>query len=138
MSTDGHNVDIAAPGTGGSAADKVYYGLREDIRASSVYPWDRMTEKTVAAHFGVSRTPVREAVGRLAAEGLLQRHSDGFGLVLPSAETISGLYEARLAIELQGIRRVAEGEASTTVRACSGSRPGGRRSSPNRKPPNPG
>ncbi len=109
MSTDGHNVDIAAPGTGGSAADKVYYGLREDIRAGSVYPWDRMTEKTVAAHFGVSRTPVREAVGRLSAEGLLQRHPDGFGLVLPSAETISGLYEARVAIELQGIRRVAEG-----------------------------
>ncbi|GAB3845888.1 hypothetical protein GCM10028800_10880 [Nesterenkonia populi] len=123
MSTARHNADHTAPGdaageasaAGGSAADKVYYGLRDDIRAGSVYPWDRMTEKTVAAHFGVSRTPVREAVGRLVAEGLLQRHPDGFGLVLPSADTIGGLYEARLAIELQGIRRVAEGKGEYDI-----------------------
>ena len=99
----------------GSAVDTVYAGLRDDIRGGNVYPWDRLTEKTVGDHFGVSRTPVREAVSRLAAEGLLQRHPDGFGLVLPDAETLQGLYEARLAIELQGIRRVADGAACYDV-----------------------
>lgn len=103
----------------GSATDKVYLGLRDDIRAGNVYPWDRLTEKSVAGHFGVSRTPVREAVARLVAEGLLQRHADGFGLVLPDAETIRGLYEARLAIELQGIRRIADGAAAYDVELLS-------------------
>ncbi|GGE60915.1 GntR family transcriptional regulator [Nesterenkonia cremea] len=95
----------------GSASDTVYAALRDDLRAGTVYPWDRLTEKTVAAHFKVSRTPVRESIARLVAEGLLQRHHDGFGLVFPDPETLGGLYEARLALELQGIRRVAEGTA---------------------------
>lgn len=107
--------DSAAPPV--SAADNVYYGLRDDIRSGHVCPWDRLTEKTVGEHFGVSRTPVREALGRLMAEGLLQRQPDGFGLLLPEAGSIGGLYEARLAIELQGVRRVAHGDASydTTI-----------------------
>lgn len=104
MSTAGHTLANT-----GSAADTVHAALRDDLRAGKVYPWDRLTEKTVAAHFGVSRTPVRESIARLVAEGLLQRHSDGFGLVLPDPETLGGLYEARLALELQGIRRVAGG-----------------------------
>lgn len=106
VSTTGHTLLNA-----GSASDKVYAALRDDLRAGKVYPWDRLTEKTVAAHFEVSRTPVRESIARLVAEGLLQRHSDGFGLVLPDPETLGGLYEARLALELQGIRRVAAGVA---------------------------
>ncbi|WP_169558495.1 GntR family transcriptional regulator [Nesterenkonia alba] len=116
VSTHRHNEpmdDAPAVGAGGgSATDRVYAGLRNDIRAGRVYPWDRLTEKTIGAHFGVSRTPVREALARLVAEGLLQRNADGVGLVLPDADTIGGLYEARLAIELQGIRRVAAGAAS--------------------------
>lgn len=100
----------AEPGPG-SATDAVYASLRSDIRAGCVYPWDRLTEKSIGEHFGVSRTPVRKAMARLVAEGLLQRHSNGFGLVLPDAETIAGLYEARLAIERQGIRRVSDGAA---------------------------
>ena len=93
------------------ATDRVYAALRSAIRAGHVAPWDRLTEKSVASEFGVSRTPVRESIARLVAEGLLQKHGNGFGLVLPSPDTLGGLYEARLALELQGIRRVAQGSA---------------------------
>lgn len=89
----------------------MHAGLRTDLRSGAVAPWDRLTEKSIAAHFGVSRTPVRESLARLVAEGLLQRHPDGFGLVLPDPDTLGGLYEARLALELQGIRRVENGPA---------------------------
>lgn len=108
VSTEANTVAGTVAGT---ASDRVYAALRDDLRTGKVYPWDRLTEKTVAAHFEVSRTPVRESIARLVAEGLLQRHHDGFGLVFPDPETLNGLYEARLALELQGIRRVAEGSA---------------------------
>lgn len=91
------------------ATDRVYAALRSAIRAGHVSPWDRLTEKSVASEFSVSRTPVRESIARLVAEGLLEKHTDGFGLVLPSPDVLGGLYEARLALELQGIRRVAHG-----------------------------
>lgn len=106
VSTDPNTEANALPAT-----DRVYAALRTAIRAGQVSPWDRLTEKSVASEFAVSRTPVRESIARLVAEGLLQRHSNGFGLVLPSPDALGGLYEARLALELQGIRRVAHGPA---------------------------
>lgn len=105
-STDPNTEAAALPAT-----DRVYAALRTAIRAGHVSPWDRLTEKSVASEFGVSRTPVRESIARLVAEGLLQKHTNGFGLVLPSPDVLGGLYEARLALELQGIRRVAHGPA---------------------------
>lgn len=114
LSTPAHKTDEVSDDSDSrriSATDRVHYALSEDIRSGLVNPWDRLTEKTISEHFETSRTPVREAVARLVAEGLLQRHADGFGLVLPDVDTIRGLYEARLAIELQGVRRVAKGAA---------------------------
>ncbi|MFH5821133.1 GntR family transcriptional regulator [Georgenia sp. AZ-5] len=87
----------------------VYTRLRSDIRAGRLSPWDRLTESGLCARFGVSRTPVREALTRLVAEGLLERHTDGLALVVPDLPTVLGLYELRLTLELRGLRRVVEG-----------------------------
>ena len=51
----------------------VYRGLRADIIRGAIPPGRRMTEEGLATQFGVSRTPVREAVQRLETEGLLER-----------------------------------------------------------------
>ena len=54
-------------GTTGS----IYETLRQSIMNLELYPGSRVTETELAQHFGVSRTPVREALQRLAVEGYL-------------------------------------------------------------------
>jgi GntR family transcriptional regulator, rspAB operon transcriptional repressor len=54
-------------------ADEVYERLREQIVTGVRAPGDRVDPTDVAANLGVSRTPVREAILRLDAEGLVER-----------------------------------------------------------------
>src|SRR5437763_1719288 len=54
-------------------ADQVYERLREQIVTGSRAPGDRVDPTEVADELGVSRTPVREAILRLDAEGLVER-----------------------------------------------------------------
>ncbi|MGQ9369294.1 GntR family transcriptional regulator [Azospirillum sp. ST 5-10] len=56
----------------GSTATTVYRALREDIVSLRRKPGDPIVEKQLAETFGVSRTPVREAVLKLADEGLVE------------------------------------------------------------------
>lgn len=54
-----------------SAARRVYEALRQRIVEMAMLPGERIVEKALAAEFGTSRTPVHEAVLRLADEGLV-------------------------------------------------------------------
>jgi DNA-binding GntR family transcriptional regulator len=75
--------------------------LRGDFRLGA-----RLKESRLASMLGVSRTPVREALLRLHAEGLVQRQSDGgYVPVVPDVAAIRWLYEVRAGLELQAIRR---------------------------------
>lgn len=61
------------PGTAGnSAAALIYQTLRRDIVSLHRKPGDPIVEKDLAATFGVSRTPIREALLRLATEHLVE------------------------------------------------------------------
>ncbi|MFZ4896309.1 GntR family transcriptional regulator [Plantibacter sp. Mn2098] len=62
-----------------SLRDDVYRRLREDIVAGVYLPGERLRESMIEARMGASRTPVREALSRLDA--------DGFVDVLPQRET---------------------------------------------------
>lgn len=63
-----------------SLGDQAYQAIRDALRAGKIQPGDRMKERELAAHLGLGRTPVREALKRLAVEGLLGQYS-GQGLV---------------------------------------------------------
>jgi DNA-binding GntR family transcriptional regulator len=52
----------------GAVADAAYTTLREAILAGHLRPGDRLGEEQLAREFGVSRTPIREAIFRLEAE----------------------------------------------------------------------
>lgn len=56
----------------GSAAGAIYQALRGDIIALRLAPGAVVLEKQIAQTFGVSRTPVREALLKLADEGLIE------------------------------------------------------------------
>ncbi|MBK4734333.1 GntR family transcriptional regulator [Noviherbaspirillum pedocola] len=55
-----------------SASRRAYSNLRERIVNMELLPGTRIVEKEIAAEFGISRTPVHEAVQRLAEEGLIE------------------------------------------------------------------
>ena len=52
--------------------DLVYEKLQQSLLEEKFNPGDKITEKEIAEELGVSRTPVREALYRLAATGLIK------------------------------------------------------------------
>lgn len=63
----------AGPGVNGNSTSAlIYQTLRRDIVSLHRKPGDPIVEKELAATFGVSRTPIREALLRLAAEHLVE------------------------------------------------------------------
>jgi DNA-binding GntR family transcriptional regulator len=81
-------------------ADRVYTELRARILDGDLEHGQRLHQEAVSAALGVSRTPVREALGRLAAEGLVQLLPQRGARVAPvRPEDIRSAYEARLVIE---------------------------------------
>ena len=85
---------------GASVASVIYRDLRDDIVSLRRAPGDPVVEKQIAEAYGVSRTPVREAVLKLADEGLIE--------IFPQ----SGTFVARIPLstlpEAIAIRRVLE------------------------------
>jgi DNA-binding GntR family transcriptional regulator len=66
----------------------------------------RLSESRLAQHLKVSRTPVREALRRLASEALIEPHPDGgFRPAVPDTTVIRELYELRAALELEALQR---------------------------------
>lgn len=74
--------------------------LRRGIRDSVLKPGQALIQEELAARFGVSRGPLREALWMLAAEGLVTI-VPGYGAVVTSLnpEEITELYDIRIALE---------------------------------------
>ena len=53
-------------------SDRVHHELKRRLTLWEYLPGTRMGEEALAAEFGVSRTPVRDALRRLAQEGFLE------------------------------------------------------------------
>ena len=63
------------PAAGGSARDRferMHDEIRRRICLLDYAPGTRLSEETLAAEFGTSRTPLRRVLARLESEGLLQ------------------------------------------------------------------
>jgi len=71
-----------------------------------------LSEVALAEQLGVSRTPVREAIGQLVAEGILQKTHRGAVVIEPTRQDIIELYELREAVEVYAIGKVAEARVS--------------------------
>jgi DNA-binding GntR family transcriptional regulator len=97
-------------GRAGSRREQVYADLRRRLMIGEFGVQTRLGEERLAADFGVSRTPVREALIRLAADGLLVRRDSGYFPVLPDLTDLRDLYELRITIELRGLARALDTE----------------------------
>src|SRR6185437_9054303 len=83
-----------------SVVDQVYAAIRERIASGSLPRGGRVHQEDLALELGVSRTPVREALRRLAAEGLVEmRTNRGARVTDLGPDDMQHPYEARLVVE---------------------------------------
>lgn len=100
-----------------TAGQKDAYELLLDaIDRGEFRPGDRLVESELAERFGVSRTPVREALQRLETQGVLAR--DGRSLVVSSLDhdQLGELYVVRAELEGLAARLAAQHAAPEEVR----------------------
>jgi DNA-binding GntR family transcriptional regulator len=90
------------------ASDKAYAALMREIVEGALAPGTVLGEVETSSRLGVSRTPLREALSRLTADGLVMAQS-GRGVVVTevSLDNITELYEVREALEEQAARLAA-------------------------------
>jgi DNA-binding GntR family transcriptional regulator len=91
----------------GLASDLAYEALLKDILAGTIPIGDRIREEEVAARVGVSRTPVREALRRLHAEGLVDVLPHKGAVVQAAMYEIEEVQEVRALLEGYGAERAA-------------------------------
>jgi len=88
--------------------EKAYKRLKQAIIQNEIQPGSRIFESHLATMFGISRTPVREAINQLINEGLIVCKSKGVNVVLDvSAKDVNELYDLRLVLEKHTIDYIA-------------------------------
>jgi DNA-binding GntR family transcriptional regulator len=99
----------AAKGQSVRASHRAYTALRDDIVEWRLRPGTLLAEVEQSERLGVSRTPLREALSRLTAEGLTKA-SGGRGVVVTgiSLEDIDELFELRETLEGRAAELAAE------------------------------
>ncbi|MEM9578894.1 MAG: GntR family transcriptional regulator [Pseudomonadota bacterium] len=86
-------------------AGRVYAQIREMAEKFAFRPESQVNEVALAKKFGTSRTPVREALNRLVAEGYFTFQArKGFFVKPFNPREILSLYETRVAIETEATR----------------------------------
>jgi DNA-binding GntR family transcriptional regulator len=99
-----HELELVGRHSGVPLGEAVFRSLCQAFRVGVYRPGDRLREEDVAQRLQVSRTPVREALGRLLAKGLVEP-AGGRGLVVRSLGTAEVL-------ELYAMREILEGAAA--------------------------
>ncbi len=88
-------------------ADWVTSSIRDAILRGQFGPGDKLDQDLIATELQVSRTPVREALSKLEAEGFIEvRPHRGAFVILPSPNDIKETYEMLGIIESEVVRRV--------------------------------
>jgi len=80
--------------------EKIYHHLRTKLLAGEFPPGTRLDYKKISVEMGVSATPVREAMGKLGSEGLVE--------LVPRAGAIVRKLGAQEAVQLYGVREAIE------------------------------
>ena len=97
--------------------EQVYTSLQMHLRSGAVAPGQPLQEVQLAELLGVSRTPVREALTRLASEGLLSAEGRSFVVPELTLADLDHIYEIRALLEPPALRRIAASTAGASVRA---------------------
>jgi DNA-binding GntR family transcriptional regulator len=95
----------------------VYAALQQYLRSGAVVPGQPLQEVQVAEMLGVSRTPVREAMMRLASQGLLDADGRSYSVPQLTLADVDHIYEVRSLVEPEALRRIAAAAKDDATRA---------------------
>lgn len=100
----------------GNPADIVYDYIKNQIVTKAIYPGTHIVEEDLVRETGVSRTPVRSALMRLAYDGLIQQQPNrGAVVAKPSATDLRQVYEARAVLEVGAFRAAVHRRSDESV-----------------------
>jgi DNA-binding GntR family transcriptional regulator len=92
-----------------SLGDQAYTRVREALMRGTLPPGTLVREADLARQFGVSRTPIREALQRLQAEGLVTAAAQrGYVVADLSPEELADVYQVRAVLEALAARLAAQ------------------------------
>ena len=112
--------DEADPRGGRGRSDWAYDMLHEAIREGTIEPGQRIMEVELSTWLRMSRTPVREAMRRLQAEGLLEyAPGGGMAVVLYDLRAIGEFYATRESLEGTAAGLAATNADETEIRILS-------------------
>lgn len=95
--------------SGGLLADRVMLLIRKDIEDGRLRPGGRINELEISQRLGISRGPIREAIRRLSASGLVTYEPNvGSRVVAPDIDAVAQLYDVREALEALAARLAAQ------------------------------
>ena len=86
----------------------LYHELLEEILEGDLQPGTILVESALGQRFGVSRTPVREALRMLEQDGVLERVNRGMRVRQTSAEEVLEIYSVRAILESAAARFAAQ------------------------------
>jgi DNA-binding GntR family transcriptional regulator len=90
----------AKPSSAAPIAEGIMQALTREVAEGDLAPGAKLDEQSLATRFGVSRTPVREAIRMMAANGLLDnRGRRGVYVTQISPEELAEMFEAMTEIE---------------------------------------
>ncbi|MFI7103936.1 GntR family transcriptional regulator [Streptomyces sp. NPDC050161] len=103
------------------SAQVVCTAIREDIVSGALEPGRRLVEDILAARYGVSRVPVREALRTLQSEGFVTtRHHAGACVAEPTAQEAADLLDLRALLEPLGAARAAARRTEAHLKVLRG------------------
>ena len=114
---------ILAPREGdvASFADRAYYAIRDLIVTLELPPGAVVKEPDLTARLGIGRTPVREALRRLAQERLIEVYPRrGMFVTTVDVRDLARLCEVRLALEPEAARLAAERATQADLEEMNG------------------
>jgi len=106
------SLGVATPKTSPAGAHTVYAELRARLAHAEYAAGDRLREQAIAAELGVSRTPIREALSRLLADGLVTRTTRGVSVAGLDDKEHDDLFALRAVLEAFAAERAAERQAA--------------------------
>jgi DNA-binding GntR family transcriptional regulator len=93
----------------GTTVDQMVRAIGDRIVTGFLRPGEKLDEASLAARFEVSRTPVREALGRLSAMGLVERRPNrGATVAVVTQEHLASMFESMAGLEAICARFSAE------------------------------
>ena len=101
----------------GNSEEEVYIKLKNALRKRYIKQGSQLVEVSLAQQLGVSRTPVRSAIKRLEAEGMVNSIPNrGAFVITPTSREIEETYQVRMELECMAARLTASVITDSQIR----------------------